>query len=144
MFLEVGVWMSNIMTSVSGVYLYYILKDESWMCNRMASVSGAYLNCILVLRSEWASEWHPCLERIYTCIWKMNLNEYQNGVRIWSVSELYLKVESEWVSEWRPYLERIWKLNEKKPVKDCFSWSCRWLSWLISGINLWPFINCWW
>ena len=33
----------------------------------MASVSGAYLHCILSL----------------------NLNEYQNGIRVWSVSELY-------------------------------------------------------
>ena len=36
----------------------------------MASVSGAYLNCI----------------------WKLNLNEYQNDIRVWSVSVLYLKL----------------------------------------------------
>ena len=35
----------------------------------MASVSGAYLDCIL----------------------KLNLNEYQNGIRVWSVFELYLQ-----------------------------------------------------
>ena len=40
------------------------------------------------------------------------LNEYQNGARIWSVSELYLKAESEWVPEWHPYLERIWTVSE--------------------------------
>ena len=39
------------------------------MSIRMASVSGAYLNYIK----------------------KLNLNEYQDGIRIWSVSELYLK-----------------------------------------------------
>ena len=39
------------------------------MSIRMASASGAYLNCIMML----------------------NLNEYQNGIRVWSVSELYLK-----------------------------------------------------
>ena len=26
---------------------------------------------------------------------KVVLNKYQNGIRVWSVSELYLKVESE-------------------------------------------------
>ena len=35
----------------------------------MAYVSRAYLNCIR----------------------KLNLNEHQNGIRVWSVSELYLK-----------------------------------------------------
>ena len=40
------------------------------MSIRMASVSGAYLNCIKGL----------------------NLNEYQNGFRVWSVSELYQEV----------------------------------------------------
>ena len=35
----------------------------------MASVSRAYLNCI----------------------GKLNLNEYQNGISIWSVYELYLE-----------------------------------------------------
>ena len=38
----------------------------------MAFVSRAYLNCI----------------------WELILNEYQNGIRVWSVSELYLKVDS--------------------------------------------------
>ena len=35
----------------------------------MASVSGAYLYCI----------------------WKLSLNEHQNDIRVWSVSELYLE-----------------------------------------------------
>ena len=35
----------------------------------MASVSGAYMYCIC----------------------ELNLNEYQDGIRIWRVSELYLK-----------------------------------------------------
>ena len=39
----------------------------------MASTSEAYLNCIK----------------------RLNLTEYQDGIRIWSVSELYLKDESE-------------------------------------------------
>ena len=42
-------------------------------------------------------------------ICKLKPNEYQNGVRVWSVSDLnlYLKTESEWVSEWHSCLERI-------------------------------------
>ena len=43
------------------------------MSIRMASVSEAYLNYIKMLK----------------------LNEYQDGIRIWSVSELYEKVEIE-------------------------------------------------
>ena len=43
------------------------------MSIRMASVSRAYLNYIK----------------------RLNLKEYQDGIRVWSVSELYLKVESE-------------------------------------------------
>ena len=61
------------------------------MSMRIASVFGAFLNCI----------------------WKLNLNEYQNGIRVWSVSKLYLKrFESEWVSRWHPCLERIWTVSE--------------------------------
>ena len=51
----------------------------------MASVPGAYLNCI----------------------WELILNEYQNGIRVWSIYELYLRIDSELVSEWHPCLERI-------------------------------------
>ena len=36
-------------------------------------MSGAYLNCIFELK----------------------LDEYQNGIRVWSVSELYLRAETE-------------------------------------------------
>ena len=34
-------------------------------------------------------------------------NEYQNGVRVWNVYELYLETESLWAMEWRLCLERI-------------------------------------
>ena len=43
------------------------------MSIKMESVSGAYLNCILGLI----------------------LNDYQNGIRVWSVSKLYLGADSE-------------------------------------------------
>ena len=52
----------------------------------MEFVSGTYLNCI----------------------WKLNLNEYQNDIRIWSVSELYLKAQ---LNEY-PNGIRIWSVSE--------------------------------
>ena len=139
------------MAYVSGVYLKVEFKwvsewhpcleriwtvSESWiwMSIRMVSVSGAYLNCIWKVVSEWVSKWHLCLERIRTvswswiwisirmasvsgaymnCIWKLCLNEYQNDIRVWSASDLYLKVESEWVSECHLCLEHIWTVSER-------------------------------
>ena len=60
----------------------------------MTSVSGAYLNCIGKLNlNEYQNGiriWS--VSELYQ---KLNLNEYQNGIRVWSVSELYLKVGSE-------------------------------------------------
>ena len=60
------------------------------MIIRTTSVSGAYLNCIGKLNLN------ECQNgiRIWS-IFVLYLNEYQNGVRVWSVYELYLKVESE-------------------------------------------------
>ena len=52
---------------------------------RMTSISEAYLYCII----------------------RLNLNEYQNGIRVWSVFVLYLKTKFESVSEWNPCLEGI-------------------------------------
>ena len=115
---ESWIWMSVRMASVSGVYLNYIWKldlNEYHNGIRVWSVSKLYLK----VGSEWVSEWHTCLERIWivseklnlneyqddirigsylNCSWKVVLNECQNGIRVWSVSELYLRVESEWVS----------------------------------------------
>ena len=71
-------------------YIWLVSESWNWMSMRSASVSGVHLNCI----------------------WKLNLNEYQNGVHIWSVSELYLKIESEWVSEWHSCLEHIWTVSK--------------------------------
>ena len=34
-------------------------------------------------------------EAYLNCIVQLNLNEYQDGIRVWSVSELYLTAESE-------------------------------------------------
>ena len=81
-------WMSVRVTFVCRSYLDCIW-EICWMNVRMASVYGAYLNCI----------------------WKLSLNEYQKGIRVWSVSELYLRVESEWVSKWHPVLERMWTIS---------------------------------
>ena len=53
---------------------------------RVWSVSELYLK----IKSEWVSEWRPCLEHI------------------WIVSVRC----SEWVSEWRPSLERIWTVSK--------------------------------
>ena len=51
----------------------------------MASVFGAYLKCIM----------------------KLSLNEYQDGIRIWCVSELYLEVVFE---EYQNFI-RIWSVS---------------------------------
>ena len=32
-------------------------------------------------------------ELYLNCIWELILNDYQNGILVWSISELYLKVE---------------------------------------------------
>ena len=60
----------------------------------MASVSGAYLNCIKRLN---LNEYQDGIRiwRVSELYQKVNLNEYQDGIHIWSVSELYLKGESE-------------------------------------------------
>ena len=79
------------------------------MSIRMASVSGAYMYCI----------------------WKLNMNEYKNGIRVWSISVLYIKVESEWVSEWHPCLERIWTVSE----------SCLWMSIRMASVSG-AYLNC--
>ena len=43
--------------------------------------------------NEYQNDIHIwCVSELYL---KLNLNEYQNGIRVWSVSELYLEVESE-------------------------------------------------
>ena len=122
--------------------IWTVSKGWFWMSIRMASVSGVYLNCIKRLEFEWVSEWRPCLERIWTVIKGLNLNEYHNGFRVWSVSELYQKLNlNEYQNGFRVWSvfelyqeaesECIWKLG-------CLSWSSRYLSCLVSGINLWP------
>ena len=64
------------------------------MSIRMASMYGAYLNCICKLCMN------ECQNGIR--VWSVSelylrdtLNEFQDGIRIWSLSELYLKIESE-------------------------------------------------
>ena len=102
--------MSIRMASVSEAYLNCIWK-RLWMSIRMASVSGAYLNCILRISYEWLSEWHPCLERI----WTVSDLEIWMSIRMASVSgayPYYLKDEFKWVSEWHPCLERICTVSE--------------------------------
>ena len=71
--------------SMSWLYLNMYL-----MSVRMTSVSGSYLNC--TWNMCWMSVRMTSVSGLYpNYIWKLNLNEYQNGIRIWSVSELYLK-----------------------------------------------------
>ena len=60
----------------------------------MTSVSGVYLNCILRLNlNEYQDDIR--IWSVSVLYQTLNLNEYQDGVRIWSVSELYLEAESE-------------------------------------------------
>ena len=121
----------------------------------MTFVSGVNLNLKLIVESEWEIKWLPCLERIWSVsdswnldkyqdgirIWCVSelymkvefLNEYQDGIRIWCVSELYLKVEFEWVSGWNSYLERIWTISE--------SWI--WMSIRMSSVSG-VYLNCIW
>ena len=135
--------------------------------HRIWIISGLYF--------EWVSEWPPCLGRIWTVfeswiwmsirmesvsgaylnyIWKLNLNEYQNGVRVWSVSKLYLKAVSEWVSGWNPCLERIWIVSEcwiwmsirMAPVSGAYlncirSWI--WMSTIMASVSG-AYLNCNW
>ena len=73
--------------------IYTGMADVLGWVLRIISINGLYLTCFL----------------------KLNLNEYQNGVRVWSVSVLYLKswiwmsVRVASVSE--AYLNCIWRLN---------------------------------
>ena len=105
-------WMSVRMTSVSGSYLN-CTWNIYWMNVRMISIFGSYLNCI----------------------WKLNLNEYQNDIRVWSVSVLYLKTESKWVSEWHPYLKRIWTVSKVE-----FEWVS---GWHLCLQRIWNCIKSW-
>ena len=71
-----AIWICD--RTLSGMGLQMPFGDCLLNCNlqaermsiRMASVFGAYLNCIR----------------------RLNLNEYENGIRVWSVSELYQEV----------------------------------------------------
>ena len=65
------------------------------------------------------------------CICKLELNDYQNSVRVWSVSELYLGVRRNLgrvASMMSPCETASWKENE--PVYGCLMISpCKTSSW---------------
>ena len=105
------IWMRNRMASVSWSVSSLYLIAKVCMSSGMTDVYGMYPCRILTWNSEWVSERRLCLERIWIVsrfglwmsiwmasvsraypyyIWKLNLNEYQNGIRFWSVSALYL------------------------------------------------------